>query len=77
MAEAYADSDDEGKQDALIQGSAFLLLLLDASFSLLLSLLHLLMTIISILWDQQSYSKHKHTMSFHLEGCVYMSVCMH
>lgn len=51
MSEAHADGDDEGEEDALVQGPAVLLLLLDASFSLLLSLLHLLMTFISVLRD--------------------------
>lgn len=51
MPEAHADGYDQGEEDALVQGSTVLSLMLDVSFSLLLSLL-LLMTI-SILQDSQ------------------------
>lgn len=53
MSEAHADGYDEGEDNALVQGSAVLSLVMDTSFSLLLSIQHRLvlhvMTAISIL----------------------------
>lgn len=67
MPEAHADGYDEGEEDALVQGSAVLSLMLDASFSLLLSFhLHLILMTISIL--------HTHTKRLFIQKEVFILV---